>query len=125
MMFLLFRLQFSRTSYRNSVLLASQPLIHYIQLLLCFRGLSLRLLMGACVVDHFAADEGFQHLERENLRRQDFPDVFRDDRQVGQFAFFERTLVLLLKLGVSRLKGVTPQRFFERKPLLWVPAAWR
>jgi hypothetical protein len=81
--------------------------------------------MGACVVDHFAADKGFQHPDRENLRGRDFRDVFRDDRQVGQFAFFERTLVLLLKLGISRLKGVTPQRFLERKPLLGVPAAWR
>src|SRR5437016_14080759 len=63
---------------------------------------------------HFAADDGVHDAGRENLIFGNGHDVFRQDRDVGQLAGFERTFQLLFERRVGIVPGVRLERLLAR-----------
>src|SRR5215469_5311005 len=102
-----------------------QPRVPSLRLVRCRIAAFLHSLSGLRFVNRFAPNEGPQHTNGEYLARRNSRNVLRDDRQIGELAFFDRTFVLFFKLRVGRLDRVASQSLFEREFLLGVPPAWR
>src|SRR5215472_635585 len=80
-----------------------QPLVPSLCLMRCRIAAFLHSVSGLRFVNRFAANEGLQRMNGEYLARRNSRNVLRDDRQIGELAFFDRAFVLFFKLRVGRL----------------------
>src|SRR5437660_2166634 len=76
-------------------------------------------------VHESAANKRLENPQGENLFRRELGNVLCDYREVGQFAGFDRTFIILFKFRIGSLDSVASQRLFECQPLFGMPPAGR